>query len=98
MPKLVAFTEKQEREIADHYENQQLTVAEIARMFDCSATPIQRVLRDQGVDMRSQGDELRLNRNQKIIALNDKGHSLEQIAKTVGVTRQRVHQIVSRGY
>jgi transposase-like protein len=99
MPKIVEFNPVEENEIVSLYLENGLTVADIGRLKECSSSPILRVLRDKSVPMRVQGDELKSNRNQKILDLSEqRGMSLEDIARTVGVTRQRVHQIVTRGY
>jgi hypothetical protein len=97
MPKIVTFEPEQVKEIVRLY-NRGMTVAGIARLNDCSPTPIFRVLRDNDVPLRNQGTEPKPERNEHMLDMAEKGYSLEDIARTFNVSRQRVHQIVSRGY
>lgn len=98
MPKIVSFTKKEQDEMVRLYTKKGLTVADLARHFKCSGTPVLRVLRDRAVPMRPQGDEIKQSRNNKIMDMKDDGYTDDQIAQALGISRQRVHQIVSRGY
>ena len=98
MPKIVSFTDQEQDEIVRLYTEKGLTVADLARHFKCSGTPVLRVLRDKAVPMRAQGDEMKQSRNAKILDMKDAGYPDDQIAQALGISRQRVHQIVSRGY
>ena len=92
------FTEEQKQEVAHLYESG-LTVNDIMRLMGVSSTPIRRLLRDADVTPRAQGDDVKKSRNQKILELNaENKYTLDEIGKAVGVTRQRVHQIIARGY
>lgn len=97
MPGPRKFDDKQRAEIAQNYRDG-LTISQISRLYDCSPTPVYRALRAEGVDMRNRGEELKKTRNENIISLVEQGYTYEKVAKAVNVTRQRVHQIVSRGY
>lgn len=97
MPGPRKFDDKKRAEIAQNYRDG-LTISQISRLYDCSQTPIYRALRAEGVDMRNRGEELKKTRNENIISLVEQGYTYEKVAKAVNVTRQRVHQIVSRGY
>ena len=98
MPKIVSFTPDQEAEIVRLYTEKHLRVMDIARLLGCSSSPILRVLRDQEVPMRPQGSILKTTRNQKILDLKDAGHNETTIARTLNISRQRVNQIITRGY
>lgn len=98
MPHSIDFTDAQKDEIVWLYSEKGFTVADVARHMECSPTPIFRVLRDRDVPMRNQGTPLRSDRNQKILDMKEAGHSDPEIAKTLGVSKQRVNQITSRGY
>ena len=98
MPKIRNFSSEEECDIVAQYEDDGLTIAEISRLHKCSAAPVQRVLRDHEIPKRSQGDELKKTRNQKVIRLHETGKSMDAISDTFGITRQRVHQIITRGY
>ena len=98
MPGIRRFTEDEEDKITRLYTEKGFTAAEIARLMGCGPTPVLRVLRDREAPIRPQGNELKASRNQRIITLSEEGHDHESIAKSIGVSRQRVHQIVTRGY
>ena len=98
MPNPLDFTKDEELEICRLYTSQRLTVADIARLKGCSNTPILRVLRDKEVPMRPQGNEHKTDRNQKIMDMKDAGFSDADIARSLGISRQRVNAITSRGY
>jgi Mor family transcriptional regulator len=93
----INFTEDQTDELVRLYKAGH-TVADLMRLFQCSGTPILRVLRDNDVPRRAQGDELRTKRNQKILDMHDNGYREVEIARGLGISRQRVHQIICRGY
>ena len=98
MPKQVQFTPDDELEICRLYTSQRLTVADIARLKGVSNTPILRVLRDKDVPMRAQGNETKTTRNTKIMDMKDAGFTDADIAKSLGISRQRVNAITARGY
>lgn len=98
MPTQLVFSEEEMLEICRLYTSQRLNIADIARLKKCSNTPILRVLRDKGVPMRAQGDELKSTRNQKIMDMKDAGFSDQDIARSLNISRQRVAAIIARGY
>lgn len=52
--------------------------------------------RMQGVNERRKIELRTLDRNNEIVDAYDKGKSISQISRELGLTRQRVHQIVRR--
>jgi len=97
MPARTEITEDEMREIVRMYEEGQ-TLREIARQMRLSQVPIRRVLRDKNVTVRSHADTTKMTRNQKVIEMCHSGMNYQQVADAVGLTRQRVHQIIARGY
>ena len=98
MPKKINFDDKVVDRIVELYVEKCFRISEIARLLECSVVPVTRVLRDKEVPLRSQGDELKTTRNQKIMDLHDAGYSFAEIGTTFGVSRQRIYQVVQRGY
>lgn len=98
MPKQLDFTRDEQLEICRLYTSQRLTVADIARLKKCSNTPILRILRNKDVPMRPQGNEAKTDRNTKIMDMKDAGFSDADIARSLGISRQRVNAITARGY
>lgn len=70
----------------------------IAENYGLSQRPVLRVLREEGVPIRQRPSRRLVDRNRKIIELAEKGYSFDQIARHLGVSRQRAHYIVQRGY
>ena len=97
MPPRQDFDENTEAEIVRLYRDKWFRVAEIARLLDVGVLPINRVLRDHGVPVNA-GDPQKTTRNQKIMDLRDEGYSFQEIANAFKITRQRAHQVVTRGY
>lgn len=72
-------------------------VAEL--MGGLSPTIIHRAILESGRSLRKSHHVLRKDeRNRQIVALAAKGYSYAQIAEKFGVSKQRVHFIVSRGH
>jgi len=60
---------------------------------------ILRFLRRNGVPIRPRrGMAAQRARNADILRLRDEGYSMVQIGEAMGVSKQRIHQIVKRGY
>lgn len=93
----LSLTQEQTNEIVRLYKSGH-TVADLMRLYECSGGPIFRVLRDNDVPRRAQGSEMKTKRNQKILNMRDDGYAEVEIARSLGITRQRVHQIINRGY
>lgn len=92
------FTEEQKREIIERY-GDGASINEIMRLMGVSSTPVRRLLRDAGVLRPVQGSVLKQSRNQRVLEFDAAGeYTLDEIGKAVGLTRQRVHQIIARGY
>lgn len=97
MPATYQFTPVQRRDIVQAY-NAGKSARTIAQTYGVDQRPILRLLRLEGVVIRRHFARRLVERNEKIISLAEKGYSFDQIAKHVGVSRQRAHYIVQRGF
>lgn len=83
-----------------------LTVVEIAKRAGCSISTVTNCAAKLGLPMRGKGNKLAYRpdememlrkRDMQIAMMRKEGKTLDEIGKKYGVSRQRVHQIMSRG-
>lgn len=79
------------KELRDY--GRRVSINAIAREAGLTWTQAKAAIEAAGIDAT---DRERTKRNAKILKLRDKGKTYAAIASAVGLSRQRVHQIVAR--
>ena len=87
------FDADKERAIVNAYE-QGKTSAEMVNMFSSAWTTLKSVLVENGVELKSSVWRKNKGRAEKIISLYKQGNTMESIGSELGITRERVRQIL----
>lgn len=73
------------------------TVKDLAEQLGLTPPVVRRVLADNGVQI-TPSSQANASRNKRLLAAHSKGATLAELSKRYGISRQRVHVIVTRGY
>lgn len=80
--------------IAEKY-REGMSLRELAAEYEIPHTKVRSLILSTGTPMRLPGFRNAV-RDSRIIKLHERGYSLSEIGSALGISRQRVHQVLNR--